>query len=164
VKTFLLEQLALGKSTSLEFVLTNNDATASLSGLAFTDTLPAGLVVATPNNLTGTCGGGTITATAGSASISLTGAALAAGASCLFFVDVTGVALGSQLNTTSTVASNEAAAGAAASTSIDVVPLPPPPPPRPANVPTMSDGALGAMALLIALTGLALTARRRRRQ
>jgi hypothetical protein len=163
VKTFLLEQLALGRSTSLEFMLTNNDAFSSLSGLAFTDTLPAGLVVATPNNLIGSCGGGTITATAGSASISLTGATLAANASCLFFVDVKGVALGSQLNTTSTVASNEAAAGAAASTNIDVVPAPLRST-HSAAVPTVSDGTLGVLVLLVGLTGLALSARRGRRR
>jgi uncharacterized repeat protein (TIGR01451 family) len=163
VKTFLLEQIEVGRSTSLTFTLTNNDPVAALSGLAFTDTLPAGLVVATPNNLIGSCGGGTITAPAVSGSISLAGAALAAGASCTFSVDVMAGLLGSQLNTTSTVASNEAPAGAAASTSINVVPAPV----RSTHstaVPTMSDGALGVLALLVGVTGFALSGRRSRRR
>ena len=46
---------------------------ASLSSVAFSDTLPAGLSVSTPNGLAGSCGGGTITATAGSGAISLSG-------------------------------------------------------------------------------------------
>jgi hypothetical protein len=108
-------------STTLSFTLTNPAAnTAPLTGIAFTDTLPAGLIVSTPNGLTGSCGG-TISAVAGSSSISLTGGTVAVGASCTFSVSVTGIAIGVQTNTTSTVTSNEAAPGppATASTSVD---------------------------------------------
>ena len=159
-KAFGAGSILLGGSTSLSFTVTNTDAGASLSGVAFTDNLPAGLVVATPNGLTGSCGGGTITATAGSGVISLSGAALAASASCTFGVNVTSVALGSQVNTTSTVTSNEAAAGAPATASVSVLALPPPP----KSIPAVGDEALGALAILIALTGLTLAARRRRRK
>jgi hypothetical protein len=91
-------------NTTLSFALTNPSANGiSLTNLSFTDTLPAGLLVNTPNGLTGTCGGGTITALAGSSSISLTGATLAAGDACTFSVQVRGVGLGTQVNTTSNV-------------------------------------------------------------
>jgi uncharacterized repeat protein (TIGR01451 family) len=78
-----------GGTTTLSFTIDNPNGTVALNGVAFIDTLPAGLVVATPNGLTGSCGGGIITATPGSGSISLTGAMLAAGASCTFSVNVT---------------------------------------------------------------------------
>ena len=94
-----LSTIEVGGSTSLTFILTNPAAnTVGLNGVAFSDALPAGLVDATPNGETGGCGGGTITATAGSSSISLTGGMLGTGgsSSCTFSVNVTGVALGEQ--------------------------------------------------------------------
>jgi hypothetical protein len=78
-----------GGTTALSFTIENPNATVALNGVAFIDTLPAGLVVATPNGVNGSCGGGIITATPGKGSISLTGAMLAAGASCTFSVNVT---------------------------------------------------------------------------
>jgi hypothetical protein len=117
-KAFADAELQLfGPSTALSFAITNPNAT-TLTGVGFTDTLPSGLVVSTPNGLTAKCGlflpGGGITAIAGSNSISLSGATLAPGASCTFSVNVTGTAIGVQTNTTSTVTSNEAAPGAPA--------------------------------------------------
>jgi hypothetical protein len=110
-------------STALSFTLTNPNTATMLTGLAFTDTLPSGLVVSTPNGLIGSCGGGTITAIAGSNSISLASATLAPGASCTFSVNVTGTEIGVQTNTTSTVSSNEAIEGAPATATTSVVNL-----------------------------------------
>jgi uncharacterized repeat protein (TIGR01451 family) len=116
-----LQMLGAGDSTTLSFTITNPAGNPiPLTGLAFTDTLPSGLIVSSPNGLTGSCGGGTITAIAGSNSISLSGATLAAGASCNFSVNVTGTEIGVQTNTTSTVTSNEAPPGAPAMASISV--------------------------------------------
>jgi uncharacterized repeat protein (TIGR01451 family) len=119
-KAFGALSIPLGGSTSLSFTITNGNTTASLSGVAFSDTLPAGLVISTPNGLTGTCGAGTITATQGTNTISLSGGTIAANGSCTFSVNVTGTAAGLQVNTTSTVTSTEGGSGAAATASLKV--------------------------------------------
>ncbi len=111
--------VALNGSTSLTFTLSNPNTEASLSGIGFTDTMPAGLMVGTPNGLNGTCGG-TITAVAGSASVSLSGATLAANATCSFTVSVSAVAAGMQNNTTTAVTSTEGGSGGRATASITV--------------------------------------------
>jgi len=111
-----------GGTTGLAFSLTNPNSVVTLNGLAFSDTLPAGLLVSTPNGLVGSCDGGTITATAGTNLITLTGASLAPGASCAFTVNVTAAnfELGLLTNTTSTVTSNEALPGVSAFANIFV--------------------------------------------
>jgi hypothetical protein len=107
-------------TTSLGFTLTNPNPGTGLTGVGFSDALPAGLVVATPNGVSGSCGGGTITATAGSGNISLAGAALPAGGSCTFSVNVTGTTSGTKVNTSGPVDSNQSGPGAPAAASITV--------------------------------------------
>jgi len=87
--------------------------------------LPAGLVVATPNGLTGSCGGGVITAAAGSGSITLAGATLAANASCNFAVNVTSGTAAVYNNTTGTVTSTNGGMGGTASATLTVTVAPP---------------------------------------
>jgi uncharacterized repeat protein (TIGR01451 family) len=120
-KSFGAASIALGGSTSLTFAINNPNAASSVTGIGFTDTLPAGLAVSTPNGLTGTCGGGTITSTAGSGSVSLVGATLAASASCTFAVNVMAIAGGAQNNVTSAIASTEGGSGLTAAASLTVV-------------------------------------------
>jgi fimbrial isopeptide formation D2 family protein len=120
-KAFGAASILLNASTSLTFNISNPNTSLALSGIAFSDTLPAGLVVATPNGLTSNCGG-TATAAAGSGSISLTGGSLAANASCTVSLNVTGVQAGVQNNTTGPISSNESGAGATSNTaSITVI-------------------------------------------
>ncbi|WP_442930851.1 DUF7933 domain-containing protein [Micromonospora sp. NBC_00421] len=68
--------------------------------------------MATPNGLTGACGGGTISATAGGGSISLTGATSPAGGNCTLSVNVTGTTSGTKVNTSGPVDSTESGPGA----------------------------------------------------
>ena len=120
-KSFGAASIPLNGSTSLSFTVTNADTTSAVTGVAFSDTLPGGLVVTTPNGLIGTCGGGTITATAGAGTISLTGATLPASASCTFSVNVTGTAAGAQNNVTGNVSSTNGGTGNKAAASVTVV-------------------------------------------
>jgi hypothetical protein len=112
--------VALNGTTSLTFVVTNNSSAISITGVGFTNTLPSGLVVATPNGLTNTCGG-TATATAGSSALSLSGGTVAAGATCTLAVNVQGTAAGTENDTTGTINSNEFGVGSTASASLTVV-------------------------------------------
>ncbi len=120
-KAFGAVAIPVGGSSSLSFTITNPNATASLT-VSFTDALPAGLVVSTPSGAVTTCLGGTLTANPGTNSISLSGAVIAATASCTITVDVTGVSAGVQNNTTGPVSSIEGGNGAPALASIFVGP------------------------------------------
>jgi arabinogalactan endo-1,4-beta-galactosidase len=119
-KSFGAASVALHGSTSLTFALRNPNGASSLSGIAFADTLPTGLVVTTPNGVSGSCGGGSIRATAGSDSISLADATLEAGGSCTFALNISAIAAGTQNNTTDAVTSTEGGSGKTASASITV--------------------------------------------
>jgi len=104
-KVFGEVAIPLGGATTVTFTLTNPNPGAPLAGLAFTDNLPAGLTVASPAGITGTCValGATITAPAGGSVISLANLTLAAGASCTLILNVRGVAEGPQTNTVTAV-------------------------------------------------------------
>jgi len=97
--------------STLTFTLTNPNSSA-LTGVSFTDNLPAGLVVNTPNGLGGTCTGGTYAAAAGGTSIIVSGQSLAASASCTVTVSVSGTVPGTYRNVTTNIASTETGANA----------------------------------------------------
>ena len=113
-KAFSPATVSIGQTSTLSFTITN-PGSVPLTGVGFTDTFPANLFVQTPNGLTGSCNGGTITATAGSGIVSLSGATIAAGSSCTFSVSVVpfvGTPSGTvYTNTTGNVTSTEAGAG-----------------------------------------------------
>jgi uncharacterized repeat protein (TIGR01451 family) len=121
IKAFGVASIPLNGTTSLTFTIQNNNTTTTLTGVGFTDTLPAGLVVSMPNGLTGSCGGGTITGTPASGSVSLTGASIATSTSCTFSVNVTGSTGGVKNNTTGNVTSTEGGTGGTASASVTVL-------------------------------------------
>jgi len=146
-KLFGAASITVNGSTSLSFTIINPNAGTSLTGVGFTDTLPAGLVVSSPNGLSGSCGGGGITATPASGSVSLLGATLAASASCTFSVNVTGTTTGTKNNITGAVSSTQTGAGSTASASLAV---------QPPAIPVLSPWALAGLALLLAGMGWVL--------
>jgi uncharacterized repeat protein (TIGR01451 family) len=162
-KVFGAASVPLNGSTSLTFTINNSNSTAALTGIAFSDSLPAGLVIATPNGLSGSCGGGTITATAGSGSATLSGATIAASSSCNFSVNVTATTAGVKNNATGNVTSTNGGTGNTASASLNV--LAPPSIAKSFNPTTIAVSATSSLTFTItnpgantaALTGVAFS-------
>ncbi len=154
-KSFGAPTIPLNGSTTLAFEITRPLGGGNATGIAFTDPLPSGLVVSSPNGLVGACGAGsTVTAAAGSASVALGGGELLAGATCNFQVNVTGTTPGLKSNVTSTLNSGVGGSAAAATASLTVLAG------TTASVPTLSEWALLLLTSLVA--GSALLKFRRR--
>jgi hypothetical protein len=142
--SFDAETITVGESTALIFTIANPAAnTVPLTGVALADELPAGLFVASPNSLSGSCGTGTITAAPGSQSVSLAGGTIPVGSSCSFSVGVTASAPGPVTNTTGAVDSANGGTGNTATASL-TVDAPPSPPPAPPTTPTPPPAAPAA--------------------
>src|SRR5581483_5900091 len=129
-KSFGAASIAPGASTTLTFTLKNSDAMLGLAGIAFTDTLPAGLTVATPNGLATTCALDNFNTkapvSAAGSIISTSAILLGPGASCTLTVNVTGVLSGVWANVTSAISVDAPAApGAPAYATIIVTGAPP---------------------------------------
>lgn len=153
-KSFGAPTIPLNGSTTLAFQISRDAFSGPETGIQFTDTLPAGLIVSTPNGLTGACGAGsTVTAAAGGGSVALAGGQLAAGATCNFQVSVTGTTPGLKSNVTSILNSSVGSAPAATA-SLTVLAG------TTASVPTLSEWALLLLTSLVA--GSALLKFRRR--
>jgi uncharacterized repeat protein (TIGR01451 family) len=106
LKSFAPTSLLVGDSSTLTFSIDNPNDFLALTGVQFTDNLPAGMSAV--NASESACGG---TVSVVSNVITLTGATIGAGGSCTFPVTVTGTSVGSLVNTTSEVATNESAPG-----------------------------------------------------
>jgi uncharacterized repeat protein (TIGR01451 family) len=96
--TFSPSTVGLGLTSSLTFTLSNPNPALALTGVAFTDNLPAG--VEFQPGTSNACGG-TVTRTSGS--MSLSGATLAANTQCQFSLTVTASSIGDKINTTTAV-------------------------------------------------------------
>jgi len=81
-KNILRETMGVGEFTGLIFTIDNTANTQPASALSFIDNLPNGLEIASPVDTSTTCTGGTLTAIAGSSSISYAGGTVAAGTTC----------------------------------------------------------------------------------
>jgi len=120
-ESFSPSSIAINGTSTVTFTLGNPSANpVTLSGLAFSDTLPAGLTVATPSGAGGTCTG-TVAATAGGSSIGLTNGSVAAGSSCTVTVNVTSAAASAYTNTTSALTAINGPSGPTASATVTVL-------------------------------------------
>ncbi|CAM2065570.1 IPTL-CTERM sorting domain-containing protein [Sulfidibacter corallicola] len=115
-KSFGTDPIIIGGTSTLTFTIDNTNSTVDATVLNFTDNLPAGLEVASPANASTTCTGGTLTATAGSGSISYANGSVTAGSTCTITVDVVATAAGSLTNTTGNLTSSLGDSGTATDT------------------------------------------------
>jgi hypothetical protein len=120
LKSFGATDLTFNPTTTLFLTMGNPNSTIPLNGVAFSDTLPSGLIVSTPSVVTSTCGSGTVTAIQGGNFISVSGVTLPATAACTVAVGVTGITDGTKVNTTSTITSANGGPGNTASATVVV--------------------------------------------
>ena len=118
-KSFSAPTVGLNSSVTLTFTISNPNPATDLTGVSFNDNIPAGLIIANPDSMTGSCDPGVITPSVNN--INLVGATILAGSSCTFSIDVLAVAVGTQVNTTDAVTSNEGGTGGTASATVEVV-------------------------------------------
>ena len=144
--------ISVGETTTLTFMIDNTTSGAAASSLAFTDTLPMALVLATPANGATDCTGGTLTAPDGGSMVSYTGGAVGAGARCSVTVGVTSSTAGTHVNTSGDLTSSAGNSGSATDT-LTVAPA----------VPALPPWAL-AVLLILLITGSSLMFRQRRSQ
>jgi hypothetical protein len=112
-KAFSPSTVFQSQTSTLTFTIANSNALA-LTGLAFTDTFPSGLLGVSINS--NTCGGTAALVAGPPSSLSLSGGTVAASSSCTVIATVQAEAGGSLVNTTSTLTSNAPMAAAATAT------------------------------------------------
>lgn len=112
-------------NSTVTFTLGNPSGNpVSLTGVGFSDSLPTALFISTPNNASTTCTSGSVTATAGTTSILLSGATITAGSTCTVTVNVTSPSIGTYNNVTGTVTATNSNAGGTASATLTVTVTP----------------------------------------
>jgi alpha-tubulin suppressor-like RCC1 family protein len=122
-KQFGADSVLLGAPTSLSFTIGNDNPPGHLpvAGIGFTDALPDGLVVATPNGLTDDCGGAV--ADPGSQTVSLSGVTLPSNTVCDVSLNVTTTSPGLKDNTVTVT--SDSGTGNTSQAFLDVQALPP---------------------------------------
>ena len=120
-KAFGTDPILANGTSLLTFTITNPNPSDTLTGIAFTDTYPAGLTNVNPLSpaVANTCGG-SVSASAGGNSVALSGGSLAGGASCTVSVTVTAAAANVYANVSGAVSATTAGAGNTASASLTV--------------------------------------------
>ena len=114
-KTFAPNSIGLNLTSILTFDIDNTASSLAASALAFTDNLPAGLILDASPIVANTCAG-TLTAVAGSAVVSLSGGSVVAGSGCNIQVRVVATASGVHVNTTGDLTSTSGNSGTATAT------------------------------------------------
>jgi uncharacterized repeat protein (TIGR01451 family) len=118
-KAFSSATVGLNQSVTLTFTISNPNPATDLTGVSFSDDMPAGLLIANPDSLGGTCD--TSVVTLSPSNLSLVGAVLPANSSCDLSVDVLATAAGDQVNTTGAITSVEGGTGGTATATVTVV-------------------------------------------
>ena len=103
-KAFSPAEVAVGETSILTFTITNTSELGAKNGWSFTDSLPAGLVVADPAATTN-CPNGVVAAPAGGSIIDVAGDLTAGLASCTVTVSVAAPASGSYTNDATNITS-----------------------------------------------------------
>lgn len=124
-KAFSPASIGAGGISRLTVTLSNANATA-ITGVAATDNLPSGMILASPANPATTCTGGTTTATPAGSVLTLGGASIAASSSCTLSADVTVAIAGTYTNTipAGAVTSNNAGLSTSGTQSLTVTEAP----------------------------------------
>jgi hypothetical protein len=123
-KSFLPSEIGAGRTSQLRITISNTSGTDELTGVAVSDTYPAGLLNASPSNVQTACtAGSSVTVTGGVAAgntLSLSNGTLKPSGSCTVSVEVTAATVGSYVNTTSVVTSTNGGTGASATATLVV--------------------------------------------
>jgi uncharacterized repeat protein (TIGR01451 family) len=150
-KVFDPVSITAGHTSTLTFTLTNPSTDTADTGVTFTDTLPSGMVIATPPDVTNGCNG-SVSATAGGNTVTLTGGSIAAASACTVTVKVTVTALSggsfiNRINAGDLVASEGVSVLPAVAT-LTVVPVPA------MALPTLSEWGMIIFMLLVGLMSI----------
>jgi hypothetical protein len=144
--------LVAGGVSTLTITLSNRDVVPATLTAPLVDTLPSGVVIAAPPNVSTTCGVGAPVAVAGASTVTLpTGSTIPANSSCTLTVNVTTAVDGLHINVLPagalvTSSGNNVAAAVSVSTA---GPL------GGASIPTLSEWGMIMLAALLALFGVA---------
>jgi hypothetical protein len=111
--------------TALSITVANPNATTTLSAVAFTDTLPAGLTIDNPTGESSTCAApGVVTADPGGSTIALTGGSLKGATSCTISASVVASQPGVLSNNTGPVSSSAGSSLTGDTETLTVLPPP----------------------------------------
>lgn len=123
-KSFSPASITAGTTSTLTIIISNDPPPGNPAGIAFTDNYPANLVNAVSPNVVNGCGG-TVTASPGGSSLSLSGGRISGNNFCTITVTVTSTVAGSYLNSTGTVTSTNAGSIGPATATLTVTATPP---------------------------------------
>jgi hypothetical protein len=114
IKVFNPGTIGPGSTTELRFDIANVESEFPVSSMAFTDTLPVGMEIATPSSAVSTCGG-VLDAPDGGTTISLSEGGLGVDSECTITVNVTSTTVGTNSNVTGDLTSSAGNSGNAES-------------------------------------------------
>src|SRR5260221_7956252 len=121
IQRFTPARVNLYTTHALYFEIRNPNHHQALTGIAFTDSLPSGLVIGTPSNVSNNCGGSATATSTVSSVIALSGGTLGPQASCTISVDVKALKPEQFTNNTGAITSDQSGPGMTATAGLHVV-------------------------------------------